>query len=239
MAGRKPVVIPTLVFWEQHWWRTLSLMRDGSPGGEEVEVGWFPPQDFGEPIRPDWMTHPGVIHDWNRKVRDQYYSRFDHKTYTTEAIKPECHLWEALKRARTARRVRWICAQSKWRSRLSMLYEHAEKFICALNEDDRYPRKASTKDDQRLLYCARVMAGISCRIPPGTAVDKLRKLKYGKVRSCDCTDCTSIKKELVQWMLVDLHNGTVSRPRAMLARVDNHCNCSHCVLVAHVARKER
>jgi hypothetical protein len=100
----------------------------------------------------------------------------------------EQQLWEALKRARTATQVRKICSMSKALGRASLLYERAEQFLAA-RSDSRYPRKASTKDDQRLLYCARAMAAISLRLSPATAVDRLRKLKH---RNCDCSHCALV-----------------------------------------------
>ena len=134
-AGRKPVDLRTLIFWEWHWWQAFSLIRDGVIGGQEIDGGLFPVADWKDPVRPAWMTHPGAIHEWEKKVREDYYSRFEQKSYYSKGVPVERHLWEALKRARTARQVRRICSQSRWRSRLSNLYEHAEEFLHALKKD--------------------------------------------------------------------------------------------------------
>jgi hypothetical protein len=227
-----------LIFWEWHWWQTFALMRDGVTGEQEIDGGWFPPTDLKYPVRPAWMTQPGAIHDWEKKAGKEYFSQFEQKFYRSSVVSAERHLWEALKRARTARQARRICSQSFWRSRMSMLYERAEEFVSALKEDPRYPRKASTKDDRRLLYCAQVMAGISCRIPPATAVDKLRKLKHGKVRSCQCVECVNIKADLVQWILASLSDARVVFLPEMLATLDKDCQCTHCSVMISIGRKQ-
>src|SRR5207302_11300240 len=105
----------------------------------------------------------------------------------------------------------------------------------------RYPRKARTKDNQRMLYCAWVMAGICCRVSPATAVDKLRKLKHPKVRKCHCPDCTNFKAALFQWILFDLHEiGKRSEDEEVWSsatltwrsKLDNSCDCTHCRVMA-------
>jgi hypothetical protein len=213
-------------------------MRDGVKGGEEIDGAWLPPADLKYPVRPAWMTQPGAIHDWEKNASKEYFSRFEQQFYRYSGVSAERQLWEALKRARTARQVRRICSQSRWRSRLSFLYERAEEFLSALR-DDRYPRKAQTKDDRRLLYCAQVLAGISCRVPPATAVDKLRKLKHGQVRTCVCAECFNIKSDLVQWILASLSDVGVAFPSEVLATLDRDCQCVHCSLMISIGRSQR
>ncbi len=99
-----------LIFWEWHWWQTLSYLRDGLIGQQEIDGGWFPPAGLQPPIRPPWMTNPGTIHDWERNSARDYFSRFEQKFYLSQEVPAERHLWEALKRARTARQVRRILA---------------------------------------------------------------------------------------------------------------------------------
>ena len=235
--GRKPADIRVLVFWEWHWWQAFSYMRDGITGEQEIDGGWLPPDDSKYPVRPAWMTNPGAIHDREKKARDDYLSGFRLNVYYSNGVPAERQLWEALKRARTARQVRRICSQSFWRSRMSLLYERAEEFVIILKEDPRYPRKAHTKDDRRLLYCAQVMAGISCRIPPATAVDKLRKLRHGNVRSCQCVECFNIKADLVQWILASLSDARVAFLPEVLATLDKDCQCTHCSVMISIDRK--
>lgn len=206
-------------------------MRDGAVGDQEIDGGWNQPMDWSYPAPLVRITNPGAIHDWEKKAREDYSSRFEPNIWRTPGMPAEQSLWEALKCARTARQVRSICRHSQLGSRLGGLYEHAEEFLNALKKDSRYPRKARTKDDQRLLHCARIMAGISCRVSPVTAVDKLRKLKHAKVRNCHCAACTGIKADLVQRMLAAQVDSRVSLHTGALAELDMNCNCRHCDLV--------
>src|SRR5271166_1033082 len=107
-------------------------MRDGIDGGEEIYGPWSPPADSGYPSRPASMTNPGAIHDWEKKARENWLSRWEYHPYYSEEIPPESHLWEALKRAQTATEVRAIFSMSKSLGPWSMLDEHAEQFVAAL-----------------------------------------------------------------------------------------------------------
>jgi hypothetical protein len=226
-----------LIFWESYWWQEFSLMRGGLIGGREIDGGWVPPADLKYSVRPAWMTDPGAIHDWEKEASKEYFSRFEKEVHRSSGVAAERHLWEALKRARTAPQLRRICSQSRWRSRLNLLYERAEEFLGAL-EDTRYPRKAQTKDDRRLLYCSQVMAGISCHVPPATAVDKLRKLKHGRVRTCACAECFSIKSELLQWIWASVSDARVAFPSEALATLDRDCQCVHCSLMISIGKEQ-
>jgi hypothetical protein len=155
--------------------------------------------------------------EWHARVREEE-NEFDalatgQKTAKVQsrAIPAECHLWKALKRARSARQVRRICRQSKhwlkWKSEFvrdgvvrgyaqspsacpKALYDHAEEF-CQAKRDDRYPDSdRPSSDDKRIEFFARVMAGLSLLEPiaPATAVDLLRKFKHR--RHCQCWRCT-------------------------------------------------
>jgi hypothetical protein len=242
--GRKPIKARDLIFWEQHWWQVFLKMRDGLKGGEEVDAVWATPEDWSYPVRPEWMCDTGATHEWERKVREEIHSHFGYKIHVSKGSPGEPNLWEALKRARTARRVRTICNRSRYRHELTALYERAEVFVRALAMDSRYPRKARAKDNRRLLHCAQVMAGISCRVPPATAVDKLRKLKHGKLRRCNCADCSNIKALRLQLILIAYSDWTRADsivknwlPLEALAGLDEKCKCTHCSLVASVSRK--
>src|SRR5207245_112066 len=133
--GRKPVHLRNLIFWEGHWWKTFSYMRDGIKGGEEIDNGPIPPDSYQKPARPSWMTHPGSIHEWERKQTDEYLSRWEPRPFVSKGVSAEPHFWEALKRSKTVSHVRRICSQSRWRFNLSMLYEHADEFLSALKEE--------------------------------------------------------------------------------------------------------
>jgi hypothetical protein len=232
-AGRKSTDIPALIWWEQHWWTTLLNIRQGSLG-RRIEQ-WSLPKGYKAVKTPEWMTHPGDIHEWSLKTGKDFASRVVQREVVTERILPEFDLWSALKNATSARQVQRVCRQSQWRSSLKMLHEKAAQFVEALR-GPRYPRKAKTKDDQRLLYCARVLAGISCRVPFETAVDKLRKLQHPSMRVCKCVECQNRKGALLQDILYVCSVGNpLSResvPR--LFALNEPCKCSHCLIVDQV-----
>lgn len=244
--GRKPTDIDLLIVFENQWWWTFSNLRDGVPE-REVHGVPRPPPGVDYPMPPQGMTHPGAIHDRQKEQLDQFLSRWEVDVFHVPGEPPERHLWEALKRAKTVRWVRRICRKSQWLGPSSLLYERAEEFVSALR-DSRYARKASTKDDRRLLYCAQVMAGISLRIPAATAVDKLRKLKHGNLGSCHCGHCTNMKGFLLNGLLsaVDAYQKATARGgagaetlSAVRADLAKPCRCAHCLLMASLRRKHQ
>jgi hypothetical protein len=123
---------------------------------------------------------------------------------TFPPIPSERRLWEALKRADTAAQVRRIYSRSRiWlKPRLELpggsffehwpfrrvLYRDAAAF-CRAKLDPRYPRRDKRKsgDYRRLEYLSRVMAGLTVRLAPSTAVEMLRKMKH--LEQCQCWRC--------------------------------------------------
>jgi hypothetical protein len=174
--GRKPIDFPLLVWLEGRWRQLFELMRDGHTGGVELDGIWLPPEDLPG-LPPVWMTSPGAVHDWQKDAREKWFGRWAYERRHSSPLISERKLWNRLKQAETARQVKLICRQSRLLGSSSLLYQRADEFVRMLNGDARYPRKARTKDDQRILYCARVMAAIALRISPYTALDRLRKLK--------------------------------------------------------------
>ena len=233
-AGRKSTDIPALVWWEQQWWTTLLNLRQGLPS-QKIGGGLAVPKEYWPAPPPQWMTHPGDIHDWEKKRREDFFSHSKIETRAEKAILPELDIWNAWKNATSVRQVQRISRQSQWCGRLTVLHDNAALFIDALGSP-RYPRKAKTKDDQRLLYCARVLAGIACRLSTETALDKLRKLRHPSMRACRCVECQNRKRALLQDILYVCSVGkTVSResvPR--LVAVNEPCRCSHCLIVDQV-----
>jgi len=151
---------------------------------------------------------PDEIRRWRARVKGEE-DQFEKDVSSPVRIKispvpSERRLWEALKRAGTAAQVRRICSQSKrWlKPRLEFasggfmepwpfrraLYREAEKF-CRAKLDPRYPRRDNRKsgDYRRVEYLARVLAGLTHRLAPSTAVEMLRKMKH--TRQCDCWRC--------------------------------------------------
>ena len=174
--GRKAIDLPTLIWLEGCWSGLFKLMRDGHAGGVELD-GLPVPSDDPPGAPPSGITNPGALHDWQKTAREDWLQKWEYHPRYSAPVAPERELWNRLTKAETARQVRQICRQSRFLGPSSFLYEHAEQFVSMLNKDVRYPRKAITKDDQRILYCARVMAAIALRRSPYTVLDKLRKLK--------------------------------------------------------------
>jgi hypothetical protein len=158
--------------------------------------------------QPKFSTTPDEIRQWQTRVKDEQ-DQFEHATFTpvrvkVGAIPPERRLWEALKRANSGTQVRRICGQSKiwlkprldfpsggfieywpWRR---ILYRDADKF-CRSKLDPRYPSRdqRNSGDYRRIEYFARVMAGLTLRFAPSTAVDMLRKMRHPE--KCPCWRC--------------------------------------------------
>jgi hypothetical protein len=232
-VGRKRTDISRLVFWEQHWWTILRNLRDGIPGQESEHLSF--PKEYWPKSKPEWMTHPGAIHDWEKQARERWLSHLNFETRTKGPIPPELDLWNALKNATSVRQVRRICRRSQWSDRLAVLRENAQLFIEALRSS-RYPHKATTKDDQRLLYCARALAGIACRVPVETAVDKLRRLKHPCTKACNCRECQAIKQAVLQNLLYAcfVRQAVSTKSVSGLVELDEPCKCSHCSIVNQV-----
>lgn len=110
-------------------------------------------------------------------------------------IPDERHLWERLKKARSVHQIWAIYDDSEiWFRRpgrpwLRDICDHADELLKAKG-DCRYPKShRPSSDGKRVEYFARVMAGITLRTPPATAVDKLRKVKHDS--TCNCWRCVS------------------------------------------------
>lgn len=160
-------------------------------------------------------AHKAMGQEWQARVRreEEEFKALEtgQKTVTVQhpAIPAEPRLWEALKRTSSAAEVRRICRRSarwlkwEWSGEINgrrwyqaapsacpkALYDHAEEF-CQAKQDDRCPASnRASSDDRRIEYYARVMAGLSLSKPiaPATAVDLLRKMKH--TRRCACWRC--------------------------------------------------
>jgi hypothetical protein len=146
----------------------------------------------------------------------------------TIAAKPaERHVWETLKRAKTARQVRSAYNQSKiwlisrrefpgggyqdwsWSPYPKALYRNAAQF-CKAKLDPRYPGldKRESGDYRRIEYLGRVMAGLSLPRPISASysVEILRKMKHEQ--TCACWRCTCqiaprFPRTLVQFLRED------------------------------------
>lgn len=185
------------------------FIRRSGPGQEQlyVESSGSPPRIIRQ---PRFSTTPDELRTWRslvQKEQDEFESAI-HSTVPVRVIAPailsERQLWEALKRARAAAQVRRICSQSKrwlkprqefpgggfaeyWPFR-RILYRDAEAF-CRAKLDPRYPCRdqRDSGDYRRVEYLARVMAGLTLRLAPSTAVEMLRKMKHAE--QCMCWRC--------------------------------------------------
>lgn len=185
------------------------FIRRSGPGQEQlyIESSGSPPRVIRQ---PRLSTTPDEIHRWRSRVQKEQ-DQFDEAimnpvpvSVSAPAIPSERRLWEALKRARTAAQVRRIYSQSKiwlkprqefpgggfaeyWPFR-RILYRDAEAF-CRAKLDPRYPSRDQREsgDYRRVEYLARVMAGLTLRLAPSTAVEILRKMKH--TEQCMCWRC--------------------------------------------------
>jgi len=183
-------------------------VRRRPPGPEQLYVS-----AAGEKPRVIRQSKFDTTPDENRQWRNQVEAEenqfennkiIPHKIIV-RAIPSERVLWEALKKAETPAQVRRICTRSKiwlkpriefpdgsfleyWPFR-RILYRDAEKF-CRAKLDARYPRRDQRKsgDYRRVEYLSRVMAGLTIRIAPSTAVEVLRKLTH--LEECQCWRCS-------------------------------------------------
>lgn len=160
--------------------------------------------------QPKFGATPDELRSWRSRVQEEQ-DQFEEGMLNpvpvrvrVPAIPSERRLWEALKRADTATQVRRIYSQSKiWlKPRLEfpgggfaeywpfrrILYRDAENF-CRAKLDPRYPRRDQRQsgDYRRVEYLARVMAGLTLRLAPSTAVEMLRKMKHPA--RCLCWRC--------------------------------------------------
>jgi len=187
---------------------SMFIKRSG-PGQEQLYI-----EGSGKPPRvirqPKLSTTPDELRSWRSRVQKEH-DQFEEAILNpapvrvrVAAIPSERPLWEALKRAATATQVRRICGQSKiWlKPRLEfpngsffeywpfrrILYRDAEAF-CRAKLDPRYPGRDQRKsgDYRRVEYLARVMAGLTVRLAPSTAVEMLRKMKH--TEQCMCWRC--------------------------------------------------
>jgi hypothetical protein len=184
----------------------MFIKRSGQ-GEQQVHIA-----EVGKKSRivkePKFNTTPDEKRRWQSRVHD-LESQFEKDQFTLarvsfDAVPSERLLWEALKRAQTATQVRKICTRSRiwlkprlefpngdffeywpWRR---VLYRDAEKF-CDAKCDLRYPQRDKRKsgDYRRIEFLSRVMAGLTMRLAPSTAVEVLRKLKHPQ--QCPCWRC--------------------------------------------------
>jgi hypothetical protein len=187
--------------------------------------------------KPKSMRQPKFIESkeqeatWQKKVRETeelaqaiYMGRESIREYVP-STPSEQHLWEALKKAKTARQIRNACKRSRiwliWRYQLpsggfwdlswlpipKALYDHANQ-VCAAKLDSRYPAhdKRDSADYWRMEYLGRALAGLSLAKPISASysVDVLRKLKHSK--DCVCWRCElQIKPRFPRTLAQHLH----------------------------------
>jgi hypothetical protein len=215
-----------LLGYEWLWIETLWGLRDGAfvevnvgksgmfmtsnKNGRETMTVVVP----GEPRRvlrqPKLVSVTNTTDGWRKRKREEEMNfkraRLAARAKAATVILPERDLWEALKRAKSAKQVRRICDCSKFwlKARLEfpdgsyveqwphrrMIDRYAGDF-CKSKLDRRYPRrdKRESGDYRRIEYLARVLAGLTLGLSPSTAVERLRKMKHAK--RCLCWRCAS------------------------------------------------
>lgn len=197
--GPKPTPLSELIFWEGLWYWVFHHLRGTLPSAvkfstdkkmkrlleaELEDLRRLVPKDI---VEEDWLARQRI--EIERELRPKL-------------PQSEPDLWRAIVAARTGDEVRAACRRSKrwlnprWEGKVYVqdLYEHAEKFIQA-RHDAYYPKRESG-DEKRVIFFARVMAGITLGISPHTSADRLRKIKHGK--KCPCISC-----DLARWDRID------------------------------------
>ena len=136
--------------------------------------------------------------DWAARQTIQIDSALQPRQITSE---PE--VWKIVVAASAAADVEEACRQSKrWlnperrgRPYVQDLFDHAAAFVRAKKQNVYYPRRPSG-DEQRVIFFARAMAGISLGLSPNTGIDRLRKIKHGG--KCPCIHCDSKRWDRIQ-----------------------------------------
>lgn len=210
--GTSGIYIKASLDEEKHYLALEDEMRE--QGGRETLFTMRPGSAPKIVRQPKIMESPDEMAKWQAKVQrvDADFQRIamgdEPMTETAPAIPGEPHIWEALKRARTAAQVRRAYSRSKiwlisridfpgggfqdwsWSPYPRALYRHAAEF-CKAKLDSRYPvrDKRVSGDYRRIEYLGRVMAGLSLDKPisPSYSVERLRKIKH--LDSCGCWRC--------------------------------------------------
>lgn len=176
----------TLRFFERRWFYIFKGMRDGGPPRERLR----------RRVRTKFSNIPELASE-QMTLEDERQEREDEREPTDEdfipipPVPPEKDVWEKLKRAETIVEVREACQQSKYwlnpkvggRGFLRHLSDQAAQFLKS-KKDARYPRSnRPLSDSKRLLYLARVMAGITCQVSFRSAVDRLEKERIARLKA--------------------------------------------------------
>lgn len=212
--GPKGVPLSELIFWETLWYSVFLGLKGREPSEAEKFARRETAIELWEQLR-----------DLKRSLREKFDGSWEARwvtgqikteaSFITDRKKAEPDVWSALVSAKTADQVRHACSQSKrwlnpaWGGRpyVQLLSNSADKFVKA-KRDRFYPRSARPSSDKsRIIFFARVMAGIECGIAPSTAVDRLRKMKHGD--ECPCVHC-NVRRENRMYSIVygDLHEPT-------------------------------
>lgn len=212
--GPKPTPLSDLIFWEGLWYWVFHHLRGTLPSAvkfstdkrmkrlleaELEELRQLVPKEITE---EDWLARRRI--DLERELHPK-----------VPLAEPD--IWRALVAARTSDEIRMACRQSKrwlnprWEGKVYLqdLYDHAEKFIKA-KKDVYYPKRESG-DEKRVIFFARVMAGIGLEVSPHTSVDRLRKIKHGK--KCPCISCDLARWDRIDRLRYDFLFGAKKRER--------------------------
>lgn len=191
------------------WSMWLLALRDGSPGLITKMKYGVPETRLVWAVEVSWheVGHPELIQGRQPVLRPMQFGRIEKtrshvvpptreslKGYTKFAelvrgkkdwhlVGPGLrlpHLWERLKKARSADDVRSVARSLRQRGRLAgpeyeLFRSHAEDLLRAKRLPD-YPRsnRRPTSDDKRIHFFAKVLAGLEFGIAPATATKRIK-----------------------------------------------------------------
>src|SRR5690348_5717136 len=201
--GPKAVPLSQLILWESLWYGVFLGLRGREPNALEKSVR----KETAILLKQELEDLKKSLGE-SRADRDPAKHRQDERqvlrlagqmkleaSFVTDRELAEPEVWKVLVNAKTANQVRKACSQSErwldpsWRGRpyVRLLQESANGFVRA-KRDRFYARSLRPSSDKsRVVFFARVMAGIACGIAPSTAVDRLRKVRHGD--DCPCVHC--------------------------------------------------
>jgi hypothetical protein len=176
--GPKPVDLEQLIMCAKRWATFLFGLRDGAPGTVER---WE--QKLVIDL-VDQHRSPQEMRRWERQLK-----RMESEGWEVGwPVWPSPEAWEQLKRARSPKAMMGaMTALRKWRRRSWV--PSNDDVLRALESDPRdllrarslpnYPVNAKTNDDKRVLFFAKILAGVELGLAPLTATKKLSHWRCG------------------------------------------------------------
>ncbi len=185
--GPKPVDVEELKTVARRWASVLFGLRDGAKGVAEK---------WGQQLVIE------IVVPKERRKTEALLLDLQEKGYEIgRPIYPSPEIWEQLKRTRSSREAKQAIARFvEWRRRelpspgddnvLQEIQANPRQLLQA-KQLPNYPRDAGTNDDKRVLFFAKIFAGLQMQLAPLTATKKLSHWRcdnYWKTMSVQYVD---------------------------------------------------